>query len=597
MDILSIVQDIVSRESFRRQLVDLLVRICEIDTSPAQDLDSLRQAERRVFRILSDALAQLELPGGSISWQEISPAIQSHPAFSRPYYAQGSLEEIYRGRGNLLYLLDRARSAGANGVALNAHVDTVAPFIPPTRSVDFLYGRGTADDKGNVAVILGTLQVLAELEKRCLVTLKNKITAMFVIDEETGGNGSLDLALDRGLKERYDSIVVLECTGNQLHPANRGAVFIRCAGRLPAESPRGLHVLRADAGKTEAVPTSVMLSGSVTEPTLRRVTSEASPVPSLPEAFAFGILELLDEGEAIRRESNHPLFPHRPVQTCAGILGPFGVHPSAICGEVSFQISGSCVPDDATLRDWIEAGLRRYVALYGDKTQAVDPTAGRRKVERHYDIARTDGDHCTVTVYGSSGHMGSLPQNDAAIAKWAYIVREIVQARRCLRGAFALELPNHDSEAGLIFEGAQGFLPTHPMEQIKARTRSAFLRGARAYLAGEGLREDAIACDVTFDKLHNEAYACDANSPNMRRALSSALEVGLAGSSEPLRGWEVSCDARLFAREYPGMPVITFGAGSLEHAHSNREQVHLRDLLQAICFTSLFILRETAAIT
>ena len=31
-----------------------------------------------------------------------------------------------------------------------------------------------------------------------------------------------------------------------------------------------------------------------------------------------------------------------------------------------------------------------------------------------------------------------------------------------------------------------------------------------------------------------------------------------------MRGWEVSCDARLFAGEYPGCPVITFGAGQLE---------------------------------
>ena len=125
---------------------------------------------------------------------------------------------------------------------------------------------------------------------------------MFVIDEETGGNGSLALAMDRELKARYDSILVLECTGNRLHPANRGAVFIKCEGRL------------ADTDD------------------LSQVT------PSLLEAFALAILALLDEGEAIRQESDHPLFPHRPVQTCTGILGPFGVHPSAICGEVAFEL-------------------------------------------------------------------------------------------------------------------------------------------------------------------------------------------------------------------------------------------------------------------
>ena len=176
------------------------------------------------------------------------------------------------------------------------------PHIPPSRSGDLLFGRGTADDKGNVAAIIGALQVLAELERRGIVRLQNKLTAMFVIDEETGGNGSLALAMDRELKARYDSILVLECTGNRLHPANRGAVFIKCEGRLADEHDLG------------------------------------QATPSLLEAFALAILALLDEGEAIRQESDHPLFPHRPVQTCTGILGPFGVHPSAICGEVAFEV-------------------------------------------------------------------------------------------------------------------------------------------------------------------------------------------------------------------------------------------------------------------
>ena len=63
-------------------------------------------------------------------------------------------------------------------------------------------GRGTADDKGNVAAIIGALQVLAELGPSGIVRLQNKLTAMFVIDEETGGNGSLALAVDRELKAR-----------------------------------------------------------------------------------------------------------------------------------------------------------------------------------------------------------------------------------------------------------------------------------------------------------------------------------------------------------------------------------------------------------
>ena len=67
-------------------------------------------------------------------------------------------------------------------------------------------------------------------------------------------------------------------------------------------------------------------------------TTSARPRLRCWKRYALAILALLDEGEAIRQESDHPLFPHRPVQTCTGILGPFGVHPSAICGEVGFEL-------------------------------------------------------------------------------------------------------------------------------------------------------------------------------------------------------------------------------------------------------------------
>jgi acetylornithine deacetylase/succinyl-diaminopimelate desuccinylase-like protein len=595
--LLSEVRAICARESFRRRLEDFLCRICEVDTSPAQDLVRLREAEQKVFRLVRAGLADLGLAGGSVVWKEISPAIRDHPAYSRPYYAPGLAEQVYRGRGNLLYLLDRAPVANGHGVALNAHIDTVAPFFGPSCSGDVVSGRGAADDKGNVAVILGTLQVLDELETSGLVALKNKLTVMFVIDEETGGNGSLDLARDRGLKERYESMLVLECTGNQLHPANRGAVFIRCAGRLSTEYLRGPHAFKTAP--------SVMLSGSEAQPAPRRVTSEASRpnarearAPSLAEAYAFAILELLDEGGAVRRESNHPLFPHRPVQTCTGILGPFGVHPSAICAEVASEVSGLGVVSDEAVREWIERGVRRYVSCYGDKTQVVDPATGRRKVERHFDLDWNDDGCCTFWVYGAGGHMGSLPQNDAAITKWAFIVRELVEQRRRRGLAFRIGIPISAGAAptGLVFEGAQGFLPTHSMEHVKARVRSAYLRGLEAYLAAEGFRQDGIACDVTFDKLHNEAYACDPASPSVRRARQVAVETGLADPRAPMRGWEVSCDARLFAREYEGLPVITFGAGSLEVAHSDRDSVRLPDLIEAVCFASHFVLRETGSI-
>ena len=558
MGILQEVRSICHRSDFREGLVVLLQRICAIDTSSAQSLARLSENEAHVFAIVGDAIQSLQLPGGSAQWRALTPAIQDHPAFSRPYYAEGTTAEIYEGRGNLLFFLDRPASSEGLDTALNAHIDTVAPYFPPERTTDRLYGRGAVDDKGNVVVILGALAILAELERRGLISLRNRLTAMFVIDEETGGNGSLDLALDRALKERYDSLLVLECASNQLYPANRGAVFLRCAARL------------ADA-------------------------ASSSETPSLLGAFALGVLELVGEGEAIRLESNHPLFPHRPVQTCTGILGPWGNHPSAICGEVGFEVQDIPPSESTELYRAIQRGIQRYVERYGDKTTATDPD-GRPKVERHFDLQRVDGNRHQVTIYGSTGHMGSLPENDAAITKWAYVMRELGEENRaCGRhGTFAF--PGGEPPRRLVFEGAQGFLPTHSIEEVKDRTRVAFLRGVAKYLSHYSLPANAIECQVTFDKLHNNAYAGDPGSASMRRALRTAAELRLVEPELPVRGWEVSCDARLFADEYPSMPVITTGVGKLDQAHANHESVRLDELFESVCFLSMFILRETGAL-
>jgi acetylornithine deacetylase/succinyl-diaminopimelate desuccinylase-like protein len=134
------------------------------------------------------------------------------------------------------------------------------------------------------------------------------------------------------------------------------------------------------------------------------------------------------------------------------------------------------------------------------------------------------------------------------------------------------------------------------LEEVKGRVRNACLAGIQHYLTDEGLPPESITCDVSFDKLHNDAFAGDPNSASMQRALKTAVGVGLARPDEPVRGWEASCDARLFAGEHPGLPVLTFGAGQLKHAHSGREHLCIADLFAGISFTALFLLRETGAV-
>ena len=105
--------------------------------------------------------------------------------------------------------------------------------------------------------------------------------------------------------------------------------------------------------------------------------------------------------------------------------------------------------------------------------------------------------------------------------------------------------------------------------------RAAAERGAEAYLRRIGRSEaGAEVVRVTYDKLHNAAFDGDPDSPAMRRAVAAAKHCGL-WNDEPVTGWAVSCDARLFATEHPGMPVLTFGPGHIGHAHSDQEQLSI----------------------
>jgi acetylornithine deacetylase/succinyl-diaminopimelate desuccinylase-like protein len=550
---------------FRNYLKTLLVELCLVDTAPSPVIRKMREAENRCFDILERELGALKFPATRCERRPINPAIKQHPSYSLLHFTKTpqrphglSAEETYRGRSNLVCFVPGASRFEKRGksVAMNAHIDVVAPYFPPLVQGGTVYGRGACDDKGPVVSVVAALKVLSEVMDKFGLHWNRNVLAMFVVEEETGGNGSLSLAIDHKLKRHYDSVLVGECTGLKIYPANRGAVWYRAELR----PPRGI-----------------------------------SPF----EMFAFMNEEMEREGTAIRAESHHPLFPQRPVQTCHGIIGPFGEHPSRICGHVQFQVRCRRPPGTAfeqLLRDCLEAGLAEYVGRYGDKTKVIDPATGKQMVARHYDLKR-QGKAFEVDVFGATGHMGAIRERDGAITKMAHLVRYLVCSRERLEalagGPVTLELAGAGKEATLVCEGGQGFVPTHEIDEVMERLRQAAARGADNYLrrAGQAGR-GAQSVKLSYEKLHNVAFDGDPKSVSMRNALAVANSCGLP-DQEPVLGWTVSCDARLFATEYPGMDVLTFGPGKLVHAHSDEEQIELDDLQQAVEFLALFLLRQT----
>ena len=540
----------------------LLLELCRINTAPQPNAAKRIAAENRCFQILQKELAALPFPGAKWERHPIDSAIKSHPNYTQSCFAKmpaGSREQDYAGRSNLIYLVPgTCAKSGGVAVAFNAHIDVVAPYFPPSARDGVIYGRGACDDKGPLVCFVAALRLLSEVMGHLGLEWNRDVVGMFVIEEETGGNGSLSLAIDRGLKRHYDSVVVGEPTSLKIHPANRGAVWYRAELKPPAG---------------------------------------VSPL----ELFAFVNEQLEVEGAAIRAESRHALFPQRPVQTCHGIIGPFGRHPSRICGEVKFQIQFARRPGrqtEALVRNCLDSGLAGYVGTYGDKTKVTDAATGRPMVTRHYDLRRR-GKSFEITVHGATGHMGAIRERDGAITKTAHLVRSLVFSRHklvTLGGPLKLELAEKSRGSLLVLEGGQGFLPTHGIDEVKDRLRRAATRGAKNYFNRIERREPGAQCvTITFDKLHNAAFDGDPDSLTMRQAISAATACGIS-HGEPIHGWTASCDARLFATEYPGLPVLTFGPGNLALAHSDQEQIALADMMKAVEFLALFLLRQTGTI-
>lgn len=544
-----------SDPQWRARARDLLFRLLRVDTTPKPSPAACAKAEGEVFRIIESYLA-VAASASPTRRAPIRPEIAGHPCFTLPYYAgdvggdrAALVQRVYGQRANLIV---RPTAAGRR-LLLNGHIDTVAPHLPARVEGDIVYGRGAVDDKGPCVAMLLALELVNTATRSHGCVPSCSVVAQFVIDEETGGNGSLSAVLEEPASPS-DAVVVLECTGLRMHPANRGAVWYEAQ----------LHERKAQAS-------------AASEPGARATGSFASDVLLEAAAFAVGAMERC--GRQIKSESDHPLFPHRPVQTCHGRMGPYGQHPSRVNDYVSLSLAWDG-PAPGDLRAVVDAAVAEYCREYGDKTQ---PGAGDAVLERHFRWSDITENRVTLEVFGLAGHMGAVDRLDGAITKAAAIVRALVRARHH-RGAawegLRTRLTDSCGSNTLILEGGQGFLPTHTLEDVCGRLQVAVAVGVSEYLELAGLPSDAVAASVTFDKLHNAAYARPSDGPVLGALLAAARAAGVY-DGEPVRGWDVSCDARIFAREYPAAEVVTFGPGALAQAHGNEEHVDIGDVVVA----------------
>jgi len=120
-----------------------------------------------------------------------------------------------------------------------------------------------------------------------------------------------------------------------------------------------------------------------------------------------------------------------------------------------------------------------------------------------------------------------------------------------------------------VIEGGVGFLPNRSMEQVKREVKEVIERIDDPWLQSH--------CTLSFPRLHNDSYETDYTHPAVL-ALEEACKCSELESE--VFGWNVSCDARLYAR-VGNMPTMVFGAGSILDAHARDEKIVFEDLLKA----------------
>jgi len=264
-------------------------------------IPSVTGNEAEVTDFLRGEFASLGL---DTSLVPISEDIRSDPDFTKM-----SPDRTFEGRANLLAV--RKGSGGGRSVILQSHVDVVQPdagwddaFVPRADG-DVIRARGACDAKGQVATIFLALKTLQQMG----VALAGDVQCQLVIEEESGGNGALEM-IRRG--HRADAAVVLEPTGCRVHPANRGAVWFQLT-----VTGKSVHMGRTHEG-----------------------------VNAIDKAYeAIRCMRSYYDG-LIARSRGYRLFEgyDYPVQLCIGMIRG-GTHPSAVAGEATVEGGGGFLPN------------------------------------------------------------------------------------------------------------------------------------------------------------------------------------------------------------------------------------------------------------
>lgn len=203
-----VIQDYISNH--KEKTIDLLKQLVMEN--------SVSGNESKAQAIVLEKLRELELDLDV--WEPDLKEMKEHPYFI-------STRDSFTGSPNIVATLKG--TSGGKSMILNGHIDVVPegniqqwtyPPFSATVVDNKLYGRGSTDMKGgNVALILAI-----EAIKRSGITLKGNVYFQSVIEEESGGAGTLATIL-RGYSA--DGVIIPEPTNMKFFIKQQGSMWFR----------------------------------------------------------------------------------------------------------------------------------------------------------------------------------------------------------------------------------------------------------------------------------------------------------------------------------------------------------------------------------
>jgi len=194
-----------------------------------------------------------------------------------------------------------------------------------------------------------------------------------------------------------------------------------------------------------------------------------------------------------------------------------------------------------------------------------------------------------LEVEGRSVHMGRITEGVNAIEKTCFLMHRMKEyERRLIEESRNVPLfekfrepvqVNFGTISGdgwpsmvcgrVILEGGVGFLPNKNLAGIKKELAEVIETSGDDWIINH--------YKLSYPKLHNDAYAIPADHPLVEAVRQATVD---SGRTPEVEGFVASCDGRLF-NKVGRMPVVVFGPGRLEDAHSDSERIETGEIRTA----------------